>query len=544
MKRICLVFLLATTFLGAQALGPRVTQQKLELGECSVGQEVESVLTLQNSSLISWEIDSVDLMDSHLYQTARVSSARTLPFLLGAQSIDSLALRFMIRHNVRSSGYVRLFVHSACQQQVLSVPYSFNAHHSAVQYTDNREYQELYDSLRTHVVNHNSLGYKPAREVMFGKADNVNDSVECIYTGKKLKTVGIPPNGEFNTEHTWVQSRGSSVEPNKSDINHLYPTNPNANSLRANYPFGVVSKVWKDVGGGSYLGFTAQGDTVFEPRDLSKGNIARSIFYYLVRYGNLTDYYTSPYRMDHDLRMWNAMDPPDARERQRCDTIAAYQGKRNPFVDYSELAERIDFVETQHDAQLRVVETTIVVAHESDSADLQLHLVNRSATAKHVNSVMIQPAAELQLVKADTAQDIPSHSDIALQLRYNRNQTVTLHSYTCIITATDGSADTMHFNVCAEVSVEEPVVQKTTTIIPQPIHDRARIQVCSTQKPLCLSVYSLLGEKLCDIIGGEEINASVWEYQLETSRLNIAKGSYMLRIQHSNGVETQLCVVQ
>ncbi|MFM8437832.1 MAG: endonuclease I family protein, partial [Candidatus Kapaibacterium sp.] len=241
---------------------------------------------------------------------------------------------------------------------------------------DAAEQSKLFDTLRSRVTGHTSLGYKAAREVMFGKADNVSDSVECIYTGKKLKTAGIPPNGEFNTEHSWPQSFGSSAEPNKSDIYHLYPTNPNANSMRANYPFGMISKVWKDATGGSRLGFTATGDTVFEPRDVAKGNIARGLFYYFLRYGNLFNYYQSPYAMDADLRRWNEQDPPDAQERRRGDTIAAYQGKRNPFIDYPQFIERMEYVPVNRSA-MTIVPAVQTVGDDVSGAVLIAHVLNR-----------------------------------------------------------------------------------------------------------------------------------------------------------------------
>jgi endonuclease I len=41
------------------------------------------------------------------------------------------------------------------------------------------------------------------------------------------------------------------------------------------------------------------------------------------------------------LKAWNALDPPDARERLRNDAIEALQDKRNPFIDRYDFVERI-----------------------------------------------------------------------------------------------------------------------------------------------------------------------------------------------------------
>ena len=41
------------------------------------------------------------------------------------------------------------------------------------------------------------------------------------------------------------------------------------------------------------------------------------------------------------LLSWNELDPVDAFEIQRNNRVYAYQGNRNPFVDYSELANNL-----------------------------------------------------------------------------------------------------------------------------------------------------------------------------------------------------------
>ncbi len=79
--------------------------------------------------------------------------------------------------------------------------------------------------------------------------------------------------------------------------------------------------------GGSRLGLDAGGATVFEPRDAHKGNAARSMVYFAIRYGHtLTASELSLYKA------WDGLDPVDARELERTWTIAAEQGIPNPLV--------------------------------------------------------------------------------------------------------------------------------------------------------------------------------------------------------------------
>jgi hypothetical protein len=168
--------------------------------------------------------------------------------------------------------------------------------------------------------------YDAARYRMFLYIDNVDGLVECVYTGRQVAVSGSLPDAEdMNTEHTWPQSLGAELEPAKCDLNHLYPSDSDANNYRGNLPFGEVTSSVSWTEGGSSLGEDADGDTVFEPRDAHKGDVARSMFYFSIRY-DLPLY-------DIDVfRTWHLADPPDAVELARMNGIVDYQGVGNPLV--------------------------------------------------------------------------------------------------------------------------------------------------------------------------------------------------------------------
>ncbi len=198
------------------------------------------------------------------------------------------------------------------------------------------EGEELKQALRDLVIGHDSLSYDGAREVMYSSVDNNNGQVQCVYTGQWVTTDGIPPTTVMNTEHTWCQSWGADTLPAKSDLNHLYPTMAGVNTRRSNNPFGeVVWPTWEE--GGSELGQNAIGQTVFEPRDQHKGDCARAMFYFSIRYNmNITDA-----TMEGVLRDWNRFDFPDEKETGRNDVIEQTQHKRNPFIDCPEVVDNI-----------------------------------------------------------------------------------------------------------------------------------------------------------------------------------------------------------
>jgi endonuclease I len=107
------------------------------------------------------------------------------------------------------------------------------------------------------------------------------------------------------------------------------------NSRRGNNPYGEVEDAtW--TGGGSSFGTKAGGGTVFEPRDEHKGNAARSMLYFAMRYG---------YTLSADelalYKAWSALDPVDDREIARSLAIGELQGAANPYVVCPGLVERL-----------------------------------------------------------------------------------------------------------------------------------------------------------------------------------------------------------
>ena len=209
--------------------------------------------------------------------------------------------------------------------------------------------------------NYHSLSYHEASYQLVHYVDNYRGYVTGVYTGERY-----PPDraeSAFNVEHTWPQSKGARSEPAKSDLYHLYPTNPRANSSRGNLPFGVVVKVDKTFGDPdcsdhfpghpegclSYVGKDRYGERVFEPRDAHKGNAARAIFYFAIRYHHsLTRFDNYPNNhariTEQILKEWNRLDPPDEAERLRNQRIHQLQRNYNPFIDHPEFVDRLEFV--------------------------------------------------------------------------------------------------------------------------------------------------------------------------------------------------------
>jgi len=199
-----------------------------------------------------------------------------------------------------------------------------------------------------------SLGYDGARKVMFGKIHLKNDGngfyVEDVYckkhfgTGSHVGPNSIPNSNQINCEHTWPQSKFSKNYPKdiqKADLHHLYPTDSRANSIRGNIDFTDVSSDNGDLSqtkcDSSKFGTSAtHGGDGFEPPQDHKGNVARALFYFSVRYK-----ISIPKTEEEVLRRWNDLDPVDQEEMNRNNIIFQAQANRNPFVDYPQLVNYI-----------------------------------------------------------------------------------------------------------------------------------------------------------------------------------------------------------
>ena len=77
----------------------------------------------------------------------------------------------------------------------------------------------------------------------------------------------------------------------------------------------------------------------FEPLDNVKGDIARIIFYLMVRYQEADNYsFTTVAQSKEMLLRWNEIDPVDEFEMKRNEESYKIQGNRNPFIDHPECA--------------------------------------------------------------------------------------------------------------------------------------------------------------------------------------------------------------
>jgi deoxyribonuclease-1 len=194
----------------------------------------------------------------------------------------------------------------------------------------------------THTVH--PITYAKARMYLFGDLHYDNGVVTDVYCENNYTAVhgvgqGKIPDPQFvNCEHTWPQSKFGDidVEIKKTDLHHLFPSESRSNTTRSNNPFGDVSN-GPNVCNMSALGLILDTRVKgFEPPLKHRGNAARAMFYFSLRYRMPIDPLQEKY-----LRQWHKIDPVDEQEIVRNRKIEKIQGNSNIFIDHPEFVESI-----------------------------------------------------------------------------------------------------------------------------------------------------------------------------------------------------------
>ncbi|NQY05042.1 MAG: endonuclease, partial [Flavobacteriaceae bacterium] len=161
----------------------------------------------------------------------------------------------------------------------------------------------------------------------------------------------------LSREHTLPQGFFNSLYPMRADFHFVIPVDARINNLRANNPFGEVAAPTTTFANSSELGpntFGSYSGTVYEPIDEFKGDIARMLLYFAVRYQaetvNMGASWDAPDGVPENIMngqagqfyddwfisllcQWHSDDPVSQKEIDRNNNGWAHQNNRNPFVD-------------------------------------------------------------------------------------------------------------------------------------------------------------------------------------------------------------------
>ena len=218
----------------------------------------------------------------------------------------------------------------------------------------------LKNALHTLIYNHTQVKSYSALPEYFRTTDR-RPGTDFYWDMYSDLDVSIYSNfGKYmNREHCFPKSwwGGSTSVPAYVDLFHLYPSEAEANQAKSNHPLGEVVTSTFDNGvikvGYASTGQGGGSSKVFEPSNDYKGDFARTYFYVVTCYQNLTwasknmymleqnDYPTlKPWAIDLLLK-WHRADPVSQKELDRNEAVYSFQGNRNPFIDYPDLVEYI-----------------------------------------------------------------------------------------------------------------------------------------------------------------------------------------------------------
>ncbi len=461
------------------------------------------------------------------------------------------------KHNLDFEDF--LVIESSELQESLILPIYASFHYSDVYYSSTQDLsgQSLYNALFNLVDNHNNLGYTNARKKMYTDYDNFQDSLECVYTGRKIYhdsncncNPSASPPTSFNAEHTWPQSQGASGTA-KSDMNHLFPTDATSNSQRGSYPFGnVVSNIsWNQ--GGSKKGDNSSGAIVFEPRDIHKGDCARAMFYFALRYGNPNDY-ISVANQEEVLRQWHTFDPVSTKEINRNNGIEVYQNTRNPFIDHPEFMERISTL-----AGTPVVTTAPEIAVSpqvmdfgsvavGDSSEWLLTIVNSGNSNLSISGIQSQDAI---FSVVNSVSSVSSYDFVQVKIKFKPLVVSQSYSTNLIVQSNDSDEGTItiplagvgDINSSAEENFEIPKSFYLSQNFPNPFNPITSInyELEITNYELAkLLIFNVLGEKVKEFDLSEPSGTVVWNGK-DSFENQVSSGIYFYTLKTNSFSETR-----
>ena len=218
--------------------------------------------------------------------------------------------------------------------------------------------------IATSSFSYNSLRYQ---YVNVDKDLNKSGNIIGYYDGRSMS--GTWDSGKtWNREHTWPQSKGANSKiPMGHDMQSVRPASTAVNSERGNTAYGEGGKYYDpdevSINNSLYVN-TNMGSY--------RGDCARVILYDYVVYGQAGSHKNSLYNGNaqllnkvgssgvfesiYILLKWHMNDPVSLTEMVRNDGAQTYQGNRNPFIDWPELA--IQMLKNASGVQTYTVTTT------------------------------------------------------------------------------------------------------------------------------------------------------------------------------------------
>lgn len=260
--------------------------------------------------------------------------------------------------NVNFTDFLRIDTDLGVHSLIVSCSAENEYADSYYQNSQNLWGSDLKASLHDIIKGHTQLSYSQLWDALSDTDEDPKNSnnVILLYTGWSYSKANHGGNvDQWNREHVWAKSHGDfgTSPPAGTDVHHIRPTDVSVNAKRGSLDFDNGGSLYTDGDGPTDCRYD---NDSWEPRDAVKGDVARMMYYMVVRYEGddtsydleLVDFTPSTtsneplFGKQSTLYEWHWSDPVDNWERRRNDRIFNnWQHNRNPFIDHPEFADRL-----------------------------------------------------------------------------------------------------------------------------------------------------------------------------------------------------------
>lgn len=218
-----------------------------------------------------------------------------------------------------------------------------------------------------------------------------------------------------NTGGSWPNGPNGKELPEYNDMHNLFPADQiNGNAKRSNFPFGVVvNPTFTSPTGLGKLGSNSVGQTVWEPRNDHKGDLARALMYMSVCYNGIAgrNWKFPTSQSPAVIMSWHLEDTVSNLEIARHEYIASQQKNRNPFIDNPQWQNRINFSNMTLITGMEKINFARSIATYPNPATEQLHvdatLLFRGPIPYTIMDVLGKTVKSGQLNEAQSVIEMP-----------------------------------------------------------------------------------------------------------------------------------------
>ncbi len=319
------------------------------------------VLWKNGGSLTEMPVDGTSYQRGDIIGGAKVAYVGNSTAFVPRGIIANQSYEFAVYAFNGQGAYVNYLTMTPASANVTSLGEQIGTYYNGINSTSATFLSDLSTLINPHnVVSY--FNYKTTIMSVFEPRDTTNGQsyVICAYSGER-KVYDDPFDWTatgYSREHTYAHSwmptfpADNPARPEYSDFHNLYPANnTQANGPRSNLPLDSITGnvVFNYLEGN--VGYNGS-QLVYEPRQIHKGNAARSLFYMATCYNGVDgDNWKLPTNQGQaHLKAWHYNDLPDDYEIARNEYIYELQNNRNPYVDSVHFACNVNFTNMTYTA--------------------------------------------------------------------------------------------------------------------------------------------------------------------------------------------------